>query len=183
MVARLVREVLAGGELCSAVRYDQQRIAGNQHDSCGLASPGNVAGMAGNSAFRDVEPIPRLDGADRQRTRRRPDPADGAQPAGEHGFCERDRGGMMAGGAQDRRRLDHAGCALGENVGIARRFDRLPQPVGPGAAFRIGRYLWCDEVAEEPHRTVVEDRVRHSASPQNSAPLRPSGGRGRGPAR
>jgi hypothetical protein len=32
MVARLAGQVLAGGEICSALRHDQQRVAGNQHD-------------------------------------------------------------------------------------------------------------------------------------------------------
>jgi hypothetical protein len=68
----------------------------------------------------------------------------------------------MACGAQDRRRLGQAGSTLGENAGITRLFDRPPQPVGPGTAFGRSRDFGRNEIAEQPHRAVVEDRVRQS---------------------
>ena len=77
---------------------------------------------------------------------------------------------MMPGGAQDRRRLDHAAGALGENIRIPRLFDSLPQPVGPDAAFGSGRDLGSDEVAEEPHRAVVKDRVGHYGLDSEASP-------------
>lgn len=130
--------------------------------------------MTGNRAFGDIEPILRLDRADRQRARRCLDAASGAQPAGEHGLGQRDRRGMITRGAQDRGRLDHARSAFGENVGIARLFDRSPQPAGPNAAFSgSSRDFGRNEIAKEPHRAVVEDRVRHR-EPHLTA------GRGRG---
>jgi hypothetical protein len=156
------------------LRYDQQRVAGNQHDGGDLAPPRDVPGVTRNCAFGDREPILRFDRADRQRACWCLDPADGAYPAAEHSFGQRDRGGMIASGAQYRCRFDHTGSALDENVGVARLFDRSPQPVGPGAAFGIGRDLGCDEVAEEPHRALVEDRIRHL-----SVSLNATRGRGR----
>jgi len=126
VIAQLAGEVRARRDTCSRPLDDQQPVAGDQHDGRGGMPPGDISGIAGNSGLRNVEPILRLDRTDRQRARRGFDRAACAQPAGEHGFGQRDRRGMMAGSAQDCRRLDHTRRAIGEDIRIARLFDRVP---------------------------------------------------------
>jgi hypothetical protein len=49
--------------------------------------------------------------------------------------CQRDWSSVITGGAQDRRRLDHGGRFLGENVRIPCLLDRVPQRLGPTSLF------------------------------------------------
>ena len=62
---------------------------------------------------------------------------------------------------------------LGEDIEIARLFNRSPQPVRPSAFLGGGQRLGSHQVGKEPHRAVVEDRVRHRA------PFTAARGRGR----
>ena len=67
----------------------------------------------------------------------------------------------MAGGAQDRDRLDHAAGTVGQHVEIAGLVHRPPQRLRPLAGLGGFQQLRRDVIAEQAQRAVVKDRVAH----------------------
>ena len=102
-----------------------------------------------------------LDGKDRQRSLAGRPPGRVQGEARQHGLGDRQRHGVAAGGAQDRRGVGEAGEAARRILGNQRIeeagfLDRVPQRLGPDTRLgRIDKRRWR-EVAEKPHRRVMD---------------------------
>ncbi len=120
-----------------------------------------MTGAAANGTAADNKPLVRLDRGDAERTAGGREPRGGAKKPRQHGLDDGDRRGMVAGGAQDRRRLAHIPCPVGQDIEIAGGLDRLPQRLRPRPLLDILHHRRRHLGGEEAHRAVVEDGIRH----------------------